>query len=254
MHHLCDCGVRVRTPVCNSDCSSAPGIKNGRKPGTCQNEALGKKLCLRKQGNHVPALDPRRKRNEAIPAENLREQGPAEAALREPAKQGEKKNQCKPSSGNRIILDERGIFYFYFYFFGFLPESVTGWPFIYFIFYLFLYINSLFFLLRKKEGGSIWIFISGDELPCLESAFLLVRVCLLLEQAAAKKGIKWTTIKSDCDSLVLNGLLVHRESFALASTWHLEQFHKRGDLPHLLVGDYRGPHLVLATTEAFTRE
>lgn len=104
----------------------------------------------------------------------------------------------------------------------------------------FIYINCLFFSLRK-EGGSIWIFISGDELPCLESAFLLVRVSLLLERAAAKKGINWTTIKSDCDSLVLNGLLVHRESFAVASTWHLEQYHKRGDLPHLLVGDSRGP-------------
>lgn len=64
------------------------------------------------------------------------------------------------------------------------------------LFYLYFYYFIsilLFFLLRKKEGGSIWIFISGDELPCLESAFLLVRVCLLLEQAAAKKGIKWTT-------------------------------------------------------------
>lgn len=78
--------------VCNSIAVAVhQELRMGEKPGTCQNEALGKKLCLRKQNSHVPALDPRRKRNEAIPAENLREQGPAEAALRESAKQGEKK-------------------------------------------------------------------------------------------------------------------------------------------------------------------
>ena len=58
---------------------------------------------LRKQDSHVLALDPRRKRNEAIPAENLREQGPSSWGSLERAKQGEKKKtSAKPSSGNRI--------------------------------------------------------------------------------------------------------------------------------------------------------
>lgn len=115
---------------------------------------------------------------------------------------------------------------------------MTGWPFFIFIYYSFISIP--FFFLLKKEGGSIWIFISGDELPCLESAFLLVRVCLLLEQTAAKKGIKWTTNISQkrlrflcsqrlvgaprvvcCGIYVASGAISQEGRFASSACWRL---------------------------------
>lgn len=128
------------------------------------------------------------------------------------------------------------------------------------LFFIILLYQFLFFFLLKKEGGSIWIFISGDELPCLESAFLLVRVCLLLEQAAAKKGINWTTNISQkrlrflcsqrlvgaprvvcCGIYVASGAISQEGRFASSACCD-----SRG--PPSGIGDCRGPHPRIASS------